>query len=95
MAHTTKARIMIKEIEITSIVLDRSQAQAGKITKEKKKTSSAIAMTDQPNIEDEEWYKATYTISLSGCGNGSINRITVNLDKDIRQSDSPAISMME
>ena len=54
----------------------------------------AIAMADKAIEEDEEWYKATYTVRLADCNQGS-KHFTVNSYKKICQSNNPAISMME
>ena len=92
--HATKTRITIKEIEITGMVLN-SKPKLKIKPRKKRKTISAIAMADQPIVEDEEWYEATYAISLAGCDKGRNNRTAVNSNKDIWQSDAQANSMME
>ena len=43
--------------------------------------SVAITMAGQAIEEDEEWYKATYTVKLAGCNQASSKYLSVNSDK--------------
>ena len=52
-----------------------------------------IAMADQEIEEDEEWYKATCTVKLAGCDQGS-RIFTVNLDKKTWQSNKVPLAVV-
>ena len=52
-------------------------------------------MAGQAIDDDEEWYKATYTVKLAGCDQGSSKTFTVDSDKEIWQSANPATKIME